>query len=204
VDCASGHRSPVSGHCLSIANRKEICDRYGIDYAVRELSLPDRDAAADWIDAHQLGRWNLTPAQMSLTRGRRYNRAKGQHGGDRRGGVSRAQGDPLKTADRLAREHGVSPPTIKRDGQYAEAVDRLGIQQKVASGQVTASWQDVVEAARSLGDALTTETSQRREHTHRGARYQKCQKPPSATLLALLTPRAPARIKISDSKINCA
>ena len=150
------HRVLLDGH-----NRKEICDRYGIDYAVRELSLPDRDAAADWIDAHQLGRRNLTPAQMSLMRGRRYNRAKGQHGGDRRSGVSRAQSDPLKTADRLAQEHGVSPPTIKRDGQYAEAVDRLGVQQEAASGKVTASRQDVVEAARSLGDAPTPEQVQR-------------------------------------------
>ena len=57
-------------------NRKDICDRYGIDYEIRELSLPDREAAADWIDAHQLGRRNLTPEQMSLLRGRRYNRLK--------------------------------------------------------------------------------------------------------------------------------
>ena len=53
-------------------NRKAICDRYGISYDIREVSLPDREAAADWIDAHQLGRRNLTPKQMSLIRGRRY------------------------------------------------------------------------------------------------------------------------------------
>ena len=47
-------------------HRKETCDQYGIDYAVREISLPDWEAAADWIDAHQLGRRNLTPEQMSL------------------------------------------------------------------------------------------------------------------------------------------
>ena len=25
-------------------NRKEICDQYGIDYDIREISLPDRDS----------------------------------------------------------------------------------------------------------------------------------------------------------------
>jgi len=147
------HRVLLDGH-----NRKEICDRYGVDYTVRELSLPDRDAAADWIDAHQLGRRNLTPAQMSLMRGRRYNRAKGQHGGDRKSAGSSGQNVHLdKTAEAIAKQHGVTERTVRRDGQYAEAVDRLGIQQEAAGGKVTASRQDVVEVARSLGDAPTPE-----------------------------------------------
>jgi len=138
-------------------NRKEICDRYGIDYDTRELSLPNRDAAADWIDANQLGRRNLKPEQMSLLRGRRYNRRKKQHGGDRKSESSPHCADLIKTSERLAKEHGVSRATIERDGQYAEAVDRLGIQQEVARGEVAASRQDVVQAARSLGDAPTPE-----------------------------------------------
>ncbi|OQB78639.1 MAG: DNA N-6-adenine-methyltransferase (Dam) [Planctomycetes bacterium ADurb.Bin126] len=138
-------------------NRKEICDRFGIDYEVRQLSLPGRESAADWIDAHQLGRRNLTPDQMSLLRGRRYNRLKKEHGGDRRGDGSRAQSDPLKTADKLAGEHGVSAPTIKRDGQFAEAVDKLGVQQEAAAGLLPVSREKVVQAAKSLGDAPTPE-----------------------------------------------
>ena len=46
-------------------NRKEVCDRYGIDYETRELSLPDRDAAKRWIIGHQFGRRNLTPYQRA-------------------------------------------------------------------------------------------------------------------------------------------
>jgi hypothetical protein len=76
-------------------HRKEICDRYGIAYTVREISLPDREAAADWIDAHQLGRRNLTPEQMSLLRGRRYNRLRSSHGGDRKAAGSSRQIDDL-------------------------------------------------------------------------------------------------------------
>ena len=46
-------------------HRKEICDRFGIDYETRELSLPDRDAAKRWIIEHQFGRRNLTPFQRA-------------------------------------------------------------------------------------------------------------------------------------------
>lgn len=46
-------------------NRKEICDRYGVDYTTREISLPDRDTAERWIIEHQFGRRNLTPFQRA-------------------------------------------------------------------------------------------------------------------------------------------
>ena len=46
--------------------------------------------------------------------GRRYNRAKKAHGGDRKSEESRDQFEPLKTAEKLAAEHGVSPATVKR------------------------------------------------------------------------------------------
>jgi len=55
---------------------------------------------------------------MSLIRGRRYNRLKKIQGGDHK---SKGQNDTLiNQADRLAKEHGVSPATIKRDGKIGE------------------------------------------------------------------------------------
>ena len=50
----------------------------------------------------------------SMLLGRRYNRAKKAHGGDRKSEESRDQCEPLKTAEKLAAEHGVSPATVKR------------------------------------------------------------------------------------------
>jgi len=47
-------------------NRKEICDRFGIDYETRDLSLPCRDDAKRWIIKHQFGRRNLTPYQRAM------------------------------------------------------------------------------------------------------------------------------------------
>ncbi len=149
------HRILLDGH-----NRKEICDRYGVEYGFRELSLSNRTAAADWIDANQLGRRNLTPEQMCLVRGRRYNRLKLPHGGDRRSDGSKAQNDPLNAADRLAEECGVSSATVKRDGQYADAVDKLGVAREAMSGKVTAPRQKVVEVAESLGDTPTDDQLQ--------------------------------------------
>jgi len=110
------------GIILDGHNRFEICQRRGIEYQTKEIVLPDREAAADWIDKNQLGRRNLTPDQMSLIRGRRYNRAKKTKAeAGSMGGSSKGHFDLClpSTADRLAKEHGVSPATIKRDGRVA-------------------------------------------------------------------------------------
>jgi len=139
-------------------HRKEICDQYGIDYAIREIGLPNREAAADWIDAHQLGRRNLMPEQMSLLRGRRYNRRKRaarfepeNAGGPGRGKTVAHNKPPFSTAQQLSEDLGVSPATIKRDGQFAAAVDRLGLQREVTEGLLDAPRQAIVEAAHGLG-----------------------------------------------------
>ncbi len=134
-------------------NRKAICDRYGIDYELHTVSLPDRAAAADWIDTHQLGRRNLSPEQMSLLRGRRYNRTKRQGA---RTDLTYTQNEyKLKTSDHLAKEHGVSRVTIERDGQFADAVDQLDMQREIASGQIKPARNEVVQAARSLPENPT-------------------------------------------------
>ena len=125
------HGILLDGH-----NRWEICERLGIEFRVTEILHPNRDAACDWVDANQLGRRNLTPDQMALLRGRRYNRQKksasfekGKSWNGNPGGKANAVGDhfdhPQKTAESLARQHGVSAPTIRRDGQYAEAVEKV-------------------------------------------------------------------------------
>jgi hypothetical protein len=103
------HGILLDGH-----NRFEICQRLAIPFRTMDVDLPDRDAAADWIDKNQLGRRNLTPDQMSLLRGRRYNRAKKTKAeAGSMGGSSKGQNDTClpSTADRLAKEHGVSPAT---------------------------------------------------------------------------------------------
>jgi hypothetical protein len=42
--------------------------------------------------------------------------------------IQRDQNDPFeRTADKLAKEHGISAPTIKRDGNFYAEVERLKV-----------------------------------------------------------------------------
>jgi hypothetical protein len=68
---------------------------------------------------------------MSLLRGRRYNRAKKTHGGERE--ASHQNEDLRKTSEVLAEQHGVSKATIERDGKLAEACERFGIEYQTAA-----------------------------------------------------------------------
>ena len=126
------------GILLDGHNRKEICDRYGIDYQTRKLSMSDRDDAKLWIIKHQLGRRNLTPDQASYLRGLEYQHSKKPHGGQIPG--SSAQTAHSKTSDALAKRHGVDAATIRRDAAFAQAVEALdagpapGIKARVLAG----------------------------------------------------------------------
>ncbi len=142
-----GHDILLDGH-----HRHEICQRHGIDFAVTEVDLPDWEAAADWIDANQLGRRNLTPDQAALLRGRRYNRLKRKQGRPSKSPQNEDFGG--KTAARLAREHGVSRQTIERDGRFAAAIEKTAaiepdLERKVASGKGPAK-AAIVKAAELL------------------------------------------------------
>jgi len=114
-----GHNILLDGH-----NRLKICTKYKLKYAVEQIDkLPDRDAAADWIDANQLSRRNLTPDAFRLLTGRRYIRLKRQDGGHGDQKSESQKGSPIKTAVRLAKEHGVSKNTIMRNAKFAEQVE---------------------------------------------------------------------------------
>lgn len=140
-------------------NRYEICTRLGLPFDIQRLRFKSRAEAADWIDKNQLGRRNLTPDQMSILRGRRYNRTKGSHGGKREASAQFAH--LTKTSETLAEEYNVNQATIRRDGQFAAAVETLGIEQDVMRGAIDAPRQQIVHAARSLPEKPTPEEVQR-------------------------------------------
>lgn len=130
---AHGCRDPLTvwnGVLLDGHNRYEICTRLGLPFQVVTVQLPDRDAAEDWIDANQLGRRNLTPDSFKWILGRRYNRTKkaahGNSGGKNQ--HTKKLGDQIdlqarSTAKKLAKEHGVSEPTVKRAGKFADEIE---------------------------------------------------------------------------------
>jgi phage N-6-adenine-methyltransferase len=136
-------------------NRYEICTRLELPFDVHELRFKSREEAEDWIDKNQLGRRNLDARQMSLLRGRRYNRTKKQ--GERTDITSGQNVQKLTTAESLAAEHGVDEKTIRRDGKFAEAVETLGIEREIVSGEIDAPKHAIVAAAQALPEKPTVE-----------------------------------------------
>ena len=148
----------IDGH-----NRYEICTRLGIEYGIEEMLFEGRDAVMDWMDANQLGRRNLHPNNFTLILGRRYNRAKKASGGRADRDFSGDQIDPPKTADKLATEYNVSPATVKRAGQYSEALAG-GVKELAAV--VTTGAVSVAAAA----DVATLPAAQQAEIVARGTK----------------------------------
>jgi len=110
----------IDGH-----NRYEICTRNGIDYNTVTMEFNDREAVKDWIDKNQLGRRNITPDWTRYVIGRLYERTKKANDGSRGNQWTRAtdQIDTSQTADRIAKDHGVAPATVKRAAKFAREVD---------------------------------------------------------------------------------
>jgi hypothetical protein len=135
-------------------NRFAICTRLGLPFAYRLVEFDTRGQATDWIDRNQLGRRNLDAKQMSLLRGRRYNRTKKANDGSR-GNQHTQPTDKMSTAEALASEHGVNEKTIRRDGEYAQAVETLGIEREIVTGDVTASKAEIIKTAATLPDTPT-------------------------------------------------
>ncbi|MBF0400746.1 MAG: hypothetical protein HQL90_08260 [Magnetococcales bacterium] len=154
---AEGCRDPLvvwNGVLVDGHNRHEICTRHGIQFKTVERAFTDRDAVADWIDANQLGRRNLSPDAFKLLLGRRYNRVKKATAGAPVGnGNAKKQLDqfdpivsippttqspsaipaqtpavvppkPVSTAAALAVQHGVGEATVKRAAKFAAEVER--------------------------------------------------------------------------------
>jgi len=115
----NGHNILLDGH-----NRLEIAKSNELHIGVTELDFPDRAAARKFIvDLHK-GRRNMTSEQLSYFRGKQYEAEKKEP----RRPDKVAGSATLKTAEKIAREHGVSPRTIREDAHFARAVDRLADQ----------------------------------------------------------------------------
>jgi hypothetical protein len=150
VWAAKGELTLIDGH-----NRYEICSRLSLPFDIHEMRFASREEAADWIDRNQLGRRNLSKQDYKLLLGRRYNRAKKQ--GERTDITSGKSCQKSTTAERLAKEHGVSEKTVRNAGKFQEAAAKLGIEKQIASGKVKATEASVVKAASALPAKPTRE-----------------------------------------------
>jgi N6-adenosine-specific RNA methylase IME4 len=121
----------IDGH-----NRYDICTRNNLPFETVWVQFENRDAAMDWMDANQLGRRNLTNDQRSILRGRRYNRTKKAPNRPLKN-VEEVATLPERTAETIAKQHGVSERTIRSDGKKAEAIEKLALTNPEAAKAVT-------------------------------------------------------------------
>jgi hypothetical protein len=107
----------IDGH-----NRYRICRQHGISFKTTHLTFEDRQDVIDWMVRNQLGKRNITEETKSYLRGLQYRREKNRRGGNKR---FNSAADQESTSKRLAEEHKVSDKTIKRDEQFANAIDTI-------------------------------------------------------------------------------
>lgn len=130
-------------------HRYPICTKLGIPFKVDRLDFADDDEAKQWMWDYQRGRRNMTPQQIRIFVGRRYNSEKkaphrpSGNGQDDKGGKT----FHLKTAERIAEQSGVDEKTVRNDAAYAESVDALAkpARDAIASGEVKATKAQVDE-----------------------------------------------------------
>jgi ParB-like chromosome segregation protein Spo0J len=125
---AHGQREPVAFYrdqLLDGRNRWLACRLAGVDPETCEIDDDDSFDPEAYVISVNAHRRHLTPEQRSYCRGDDYLRAKRGHGGDRK---SSAQNAHLifPTAEQVAAKHGVNQATIRRDAEFAAAVDEIG------------------------------------------------------------------------------
>jgi len=138
--------------------------------------------------AHQLGRRNLTPEQISYLRGKQYQaQAKDAHRPKDNG----TKVGPLRTDERLAEEYKVTRQTICNDTTFATAVDTVTAavpeaKQALLSRDTKVGKQEV----RKLAD-IATANPQTATHVVEipTSRVCICPHPPATLRLFPLSPR---------------
>lgn len=109
----------IDGH-----HRYKIAQKHGLEFEVEPVEFEDIEEVKKWMDKIQAGRRNLNLDQFQISIGRIYNREKKKP--HRPTGTNKgANFTPLKTAEKIAEETGVSPKSVKNYGKKAEEFESL-------------------------------------------------------------------------------
>lgn len=129
----------VDGH-----NRYDVAKELKIPCRYVVKSFKDRAAVIEWIVQNQLGRRNLTPEKLSFFRGKEYLALKKSVGHGQVDNLTSLNGS---TAEHLAEKHNVSEKTIRRDAEFAAAVDASPDKAEILAGTSGKSKAEVIAAA---------------------------------------------------------
>lgn len=142
--------SIVDGH-----NRWSIIqDNPDIPFKTYEMIFLSRDDAKLWIIDNQIGRRNLSKEQQSNLRGKRYELEKKREGGSGNNQYTKEElpkncevaQSPQSTAQRLAKEYGVSKGTIENDAKFSRGIDKISEISKEAAERVLRGGSTITKA----------------------------------------------------------
>ncbi|HBI73834.1 MAG TPA: hypothetical protein DDY59_11685 [Lachnospiraceae bacterium] len=158
----------VDGH-----NRYEICKRQQISFTIQHIDFENREEAAIWICANQLGRRNITEETRKYLIGKRYEMEKilGAHNaaGINQHTKKEVSAEMLpeppfgvtagRTRERLGQEYNISHATIVNYEKYSQALDSLSrvvpeVVPKILSGKVKISLENTVELSQLSGQEV--------------------------------------------------
>jgi hypothetical protein len=107
----------IDGH-----NRYSVCVKHNIEFITVEYDFESREDVIDWMVDNQLSRRNIDSNTRAFLIGKKYNKEKKGHGGNR---SSRGNNCLLKTDERLAQEFSTSPKTVKNNEVYFKSVEKI-------------------------------------------------------------------------------
>lgn len=158
---AEGIREKIitwNGYIIDGHNRYEIAQRWNLDYETESKSFKDEYEVREWMLNNQLGRRNVTKEQKAYLIGKRYENEKKKAVGraDRNFGEEKIS--PLKTAEKIAQEVGVSDKQVKNNEQFAKGVDKLGdeLKQQVLQGKAKITKADLQELSKAEDTFIAT------------------------------------------------
>ena len=153
-----------------------------IPFRTRCLEFVDRYEAIAWICKNQIGRRNLSDAQLTILIGRQFESEKMSHGGVRLQSreEARPQNEALlsgshKTARKIAEEHGISRASVERAGEYVKALDIAkehdpNIERDIVAGEINPSKKDVIHIGKAPKEEVPELVAQLREQKKTSAK----------------------------------
>jgi len=126
-------------------HRFRLAQKYGLSFKTVEKHFKSLDEAKQWVLQNQLGRRNLTDEQRAYIQGKLYEMMKKAPKGFEDRDLSRAHfehGDKsAATAKKIGSLFGSSQATVRRNYEFAKAVDRVRevkpeVAEKIFRGEV--------------------------------------------------------------------
>lgn len=162
-----GNGTIIDGH-----NRHEICTMNGIPYERVSMCFETKEDVINYVIDHQLGRRNLSELEKSYLRGKRYLTEKKAPHRPKESELPQNEGVSGETAERIAKQNGVSSATIERDANLAEAIDKIReavsdeFVNKLRSGKTKLSKKGIDELSKQLPEDMKVLA----EHVEKGTK----------------------------------